>query len=57
MTVDNILSVSVTVLGLDLSFSLCWLSICVGIECEYGEGFSREFGLGTRHAANCKDKP
>ena len=49
MTVDNILSVSVSVLGIDLSLSLCWLSIAVSVECVYGDGFLREFWIGTRY--------
>ena len=57
MRIDNILSVSLTVLGLDLSLSICWLSIAVSIESEYGDGFLREFGIGTRYAMHNKGEP
>lgn len=57
MSIDNILSVSITVLGIELTVSICWLSICVGIESEYGDGFYKELGVGTRYAMVPKDKP
>ena len=48
--IDNILSFSLSILGVEVSLSLCWVSIAVGLEHSYGAGASWEWGLGKIYA-------
>ena len=58
MTLDNLFSVSLSVLEVEISLSICWLSIAVGLEHNYGEhGFSQEWSVGKRFAMEPKEKP
>jgi len=51
MTFDNVLTFGITILEIDITLSICWLSVCLGIEHNYGKmGYYKEFGIGKRFA-------
>ena len=55
---DNLVTISVSLLEVELSLSICWLSIAVGFEHNYGkDGFSREWSIGKRFAMEPKEMP
>jgi len=52
---DNIVTISITILEVNLTLSICFWSVCVALESDYGDGWYGEFGVGKRRAMSPKE--
>ena len=52
---DNIVTISITILEVNLALSICFWSVCVALESDYGDGWYGEFGVGKRRAMSPKE--
>lgn len=55
MIFDNIFTISIVILEVEIDLSICWLSICFSIEHQYGKfGQGKYWGIGKRYAMEPK---